>query len=212
MLGSEYIDIWARVTAVVVPVAVYFLLLGLLNSRRHPQLLTGRRDFALLVVALGPLFVLPALAALGPSLGSAALVVAAMATAVLLLAPGRGSWVVYNVPSAQGREAVARALGRLGLPAEPFAGGFRLGENGPVVQISDFPLLRNVTVRLRGGGPELARRFESALGGVLAEVHAETSPMAVSLLLVATAMLVTPLGMVAHRAGEIVRLLTGLLP
>ncbi|MGB2822184.1 MAG: hypothetical protein WBF17_14465, partial [Phycisphaerae bacterium] len=50
-----------RIATVVVPVALYFLVLGLLNSRPRPQLLRGRRDFALLIVALSPLFVLPVL-------------------------------------------------------------------------------------------------------------------------------------------------------
>ena len=46
MPAGANMDMSMRIVTVVMPVAVYFLILGLLNSRRHPQLLTGRRDFA----------------------------------------------------------------------------------------------------------------------------------------------------------------------
>jgi len=211
MLGSEYLDIWARVATVVVPVAIYFLVLGLLNSRRHPQLLTGRRDFALLIAALSPLFALPALSLIGVSLPSVVGVVAAVAAGILLLAPKGGSWVVYNIPPDQARRAIDSALDQAGMPHSPAGRGFRLHGGNGFVQVSDFPLLRNVSIRLRGADEQLARRFEERLGRIVAGLEAETSPMAVALLLVATAMLVAPLSMVAHRAGEIVRLLTDLL-
>jgi len=61
ILSTGQLSASLRVAAVVVPVAVYFLVLGLLNSRRHPQLLRARRDFLLLIAALCPLFVLPVL-------------------------------------------------------------------------------------------------------------------------------------------------------
>jgi hypothetical protein len=198
-----------RIVTVVVPVALYFLLLGLLNSRRRPQLLTGRQDFVLLVAALGPLFALPAVEVWGlPALVAAA---AAAAAAVVLLAPRGASWVIYNLPAARARDAVAEALDRAQLPARPVADGFDLAA-GPRVRLRRFSLLRNVSIRLTGAGREAAGRFEAALADVLGGVRVETSPMAVSLLLVATAMLVAPLALVAHRAGELVRLLTHLIP
>jgi hypothetical protein len=43
MAGIEQLGISLRIAMVVVPVALYFLILGLLNSRPCPQLLRGRR-------------------------------------------------------------------------------------------------------------------------------------------------------------------------
>jgi len=211
MYGSSYMALWARLTTVVVPVALYFLLLGVLNSRKHPQLLTGRRDFALLIGALCPLVVLPVLSAVGVSVAAVGLCAVAVVGGVLVLAPPKGTWVLYNIPAEEARDAVDAALGRMGIRRQAREDGFRLPDCHAVVQISSFPLLRNVSVRLRGGDDELLGRFSRELGAGLARIEAPTSPMAVSLLLVATAMLVAPLGMMAHQAEQIVRLLTDLL-
>jgi len=199
-----------RLVAGVAPVGVYFLILGLLNSRRHPQLLTGRLDAALLVGALGPLFVFPLVEYVGASWLTLAGLMALLVAAALLLGPARASWVIYNLTVEQARQAVARALGRQRRQARPEAGGFRLAE-GIEVNLEGFPLLRNVSVRLRGGDPGLARDFERSLSETLAKIPVETTPMAQSMLLVATAMLVVPATLVAHRAGDIVRILTDLL-
>jgi len=211
-LGSEYLGVSVRVATVVVPVAVYFLILGLLNSRRHPQLLTSRQDFALLVTALSPLFVAPAMSLAGGSLTVVLLVGAVLAGIVVLAGGGRGSWVIYNLPAEEAREKIASVFEEMGLSPRSERDGFRLPTAGAFAEIGGFRLLRNVSVRLRGGSEELADDFQSRLGESLESVRAETSPMAVSMLIVATAMLVVPVTLVAHRAGEIVRLLTDLLP
>jgi len=211
-LGSEYLGFSVRVATVVVPVAVYFLILGLLNSRRHPQLLTSRQDFALLVTALSPLFVAPAMSVAGGSLTIVLLVGAALAGVVVLGGGGRGSWVIYNLPAEEARRTIASIFEEMGLSPRSERGGFRLPTVDAFAEVGGFRLLRNVSVRLRGGSEALAKDFQSRLTESLATVRAETSPMAVSMLLVATAMLVAPVTLVAHRAGEIVRLLTDLLP
>ena len=210
MSGTEYLTVSLRLATVVVPVAVYFLILGLLNTRGHPQLLTGRRDFALLIVALSPLFVLPVLGWLGVSGLTVVLVVAVVAGCIWLLAPREGVWVVYNLPQGMAYDVVARALKAMGLGFERAENGFRIPSQNATVEISGFWLLCNVSVRLRGG-EGLGRRFEEQLARTLASVRVEASPMAIAMLLVATGLLVAPLTLVAHRAGEIVRILTDLL-
>ncbi len=212
MAGSEYLTIPFRIALVVVPVAVYFLVLGLLNSRRHPQLLRGRGDFALLLVALSPLFVLPALSYLGVSTVTVLLAVTAVAGCIWLLSPRGQTWVIYNMPLGEACEVVARTLSGMGLEVRRRQGGFELPGCGAGVELGGFSLLRNVSVRLCGpGAPTLARQFEQQLSQTLSSIRTEASPMAVSLLLVAVAMLVAPLTLMAHRAAEIVRLLTDLL-
>ena len=211
ILGNEILSLPMRIATVAAPVAVYFLILGLLNSRRHPQLLTGRQDFALLVVALSPLFLVPIVGYFGTSLLVAIGISFAVAAAVVVLGPRDRSWVIYNMPPRDASAKLADAFERAGLRTARHPSGLSLPEHDAIVQISGFSVLRNVTVRLQGGDGQTARMVESALSREVAGVCAQTSPMAVSLLLVATAMLVVPLTLVADRVPQIVRVLTDLL-
>ena len=211
ILASDYLDTAVQVATVVAPVALYFLILGLLNSRRHPQLLTGRRDFALLIIALTPLFALPALYYAGVSFPVVALSAMVVAGGVALLAPRGRSWVIYNMSIGEARRTLTDALGALGLPVRTEGAGLKIEGSDARVVVGGFPLLRNVSVRLVGGDEKLARRIERELARRLAAVSAETSPTAVALLLVATAMLIGPLTLVADRVPEMVRIITDLL-
>ena len=211
MLGLGHLTVPLHIATVVVPVAVYFLILGLLNTRRRPQLLTGRRDFALLVVALAPIFVLPALNYVGVSLVSVSLALGAVVAVIRVLAPPRGTWVIYNIPLAEARAAVESALAGMDLEIVPIERGWQIENPRAKVELGGFSLLQNVSVRIRGGDEQLTRRFERRLSGAISCVQCEPRPVAVMMLLVATGMLVAPLAMVGREAGEIVRILTDLL-
>lgn len=211
MQGNEHFTVPMQIATMVVPVAVYFLILGLLNTRRHPQLISGRCDFALLIVALSPLFVLPALNYVGASSVALLLATAGVAAAIWVLAPRGRSWVIYNMPIGRARDAIGRTLEAMGCQPRQLGGGFRLDRLDATIEIGGFSLLQNVSVRLRGGDDSFSRQFETNLARLLAGVRAEPSPMAMGMLLVATGMLVAPLTLVAQHAGQIVRILTDLL-
>ncbi len=211
MLAVETLSASVQVTCVVMPVALYFLVLGLLNSRRHPQLLSGRLDFALLIVALSPLFVLPVLNLFGLSLLSISAAVVLLALGILALSPRDRTWVIYNMPADEVRRILTRAVRMMGLDLDGEGDSYRVESQGASIQIKSFAPLRNVTIRLQGGGAQLGAQLEKTLGRSLVAVESQTSPMAMSLLLVATAMLVAPLALMAHRVPEIVRLLGDLL-
>ncbi len=210
-LTGETLSFGMQIAAVVVPVAVYFLVLGLLNSRRHPQLLSGRQDFCLLMAALSPIFVLPVVHYAGVSLWSVFGSAAAVALAVALLAPRGRSWVIYNMPLDEAQEMISDALGATGLHPRRTANGIEIEDDDAFVEVGGFALLRNVSVRLRGGSGELARRIEAELSQRLRSAPAETSPMTTAMLLVATAMLVLPMTLVAQHIPELARILTNLL-
>lgn len=212
MPGTEHLTISIRIATVVVPVAVYFLILGLLNSRRRPQLLTGWMDFALLIVALSPILILPTFGLLGVSILTAGLAALTVAAVVLLLGPPAGSWVVYNTSVRQVRRLLGSALDDAGIQAVETENGFDLTAADAGIEIGGFGLLRNVTIRLHGGDKALARAIEGHLAVRIGSVSAETSPMAMALLLVATCMLVAPLTLMAGQAWQIVRIITDLLP
>ena len=211
MIGSEHIATYLQVATLVVPVALYFLILGLLNSRRHPQLLTSRQDFALLTGAMGLMAVMGIVTYLGTSLPVAMGSIAGIGGLLVIFAPSRRSWVVYNMPPGEAREVIRDVLENMGhsLVEEPY--GFRIRGATDKIIISSFPMLKNVTIRLRDCRDGLAEGIGSGLGQALGRIDTETSPMAASMLLVATAMIIAPMALVMQKAPEIVRLLTDLL-
>jgi len=211
MLSTVQSGIPLQIAAVVAPVSLYFLVLGLLNTRNRPQMLRARLDLAMLVGALSPLVVCPLLSWAGPSYLAMAAAAAGGVTTVWLLSPARASWVIYNITPAEALDAVANALQRAGLTFQRRQGEQTFLLPGGQVELSSFSLLRNVSIRLTGCDLRTAHLFEQALAGRIWLLSAQTTPMAMAMLLVATAMLVAPLAMVAPRAVEIVRLLTGLL-
>ncbi|MGA2266509.1 MAG: hypothetical protein ABSH10_08790 [Phycisphaerae bacterium] len=162
MTSIADIAISTRVATLMGPVAVYFLVLGLLNTRRRPQMLTGRTDFALLIAALSPLVFLPVLRFLGGSPLIALAIAVLLAGMVLALSPSR-SWVVYNISAYAAADAVAAALGKLGVDFARSAEGFVVEAEGITITVGGFPLLRNATIRLRGADRRFTRAFQAAL-------------------------------------------------
>lgn len=192
---------------VIVPVAGYFFIIGLLNTRRRPQILTGRLDFSLLMLALCPGFVLPVLELFGLTLPSATAVMVVIAAGVWLLGPAGRSWVVYNLSPVQADRVLRRAMDALGWRYSVTSDGYKVEEQGVNLRVSGFWVLRNVSVHLSGGSDGLCSDFARELGAAMARTSARTQAMAMAMLLVSIGMLVAPLAMVAHRVPEIVRLL-----
>ena len=207
LLGSEYFGVSVRVATMIVPVAGYFFIIGLLNTRRRPQILTGRLDFSLLMLAFCPGFVLPMLERFGLTPVGATVVMGVLATGVWLVGPGGRSWVIYNLSPGQADRVLRRAMDAMGWRYCVTSDGYSVEEHDINLRVSGFWILHNVSVQLTGGSGELCREFARELGVAVARTSARTQAMAVAMLLVAMGMLVAPLAMVAHRVPEIVRLL-----
>lgn len=207
LLGSEYFGASVRVATVIVPIAGYFFILGLLNTRRRPQILTGRLDFSLLMLALCPGFILPMLERLGLTLPGAMAAMCILAAGVWLLGPGGRNWVVYNLSPVQADRVLRTAMDAMGWRYCVTSEGYRVDEHDIHLRVSGFWILHNVSVHLSGGSPALCRRFARELGVAVARTSARAQALAVAMLLVAMGMLVAPLAMVAHRVPEVVRLL-----
>lgn len=211
-LGMEPVETALRVVTTIAPVAMYFFLLGLLNTRRHPQLLTGRQDSALLTLALCPLLIAPVVHWLGGGPRTALACGAMLAGGVWLLSSRGKTWVVYNLSASAVRRIARKILRAMGV--ETIVSGTRLrrdtGES--LLEISHFPFPRNVTLRPFGEKETFWREFEARLSHQLQQIETEPQPMAVTLLLLATAMIVAPLALMVHHAPEIVRLLNDLMP
>ena len=81
-----------------------------------------------------------------------------------------------------------------------------------MLKFSAMPLLRNVSISTEGDEVvDFGGKFEKLISAQLAEVPTVASPMAVTFLLIATAMLVAPLGLLADRMPEMVRIITDLI-
>jgi hypothetical protein len=213
MLGTCKLEFYLQIGLVAVPVALYFLVLGLLNSQRRPQMLSGRLDFALLMAALAPMGVVPLLNWIGVNIFTLAGAIVAVACAVVALAPrGRASWVIYNIDRARALRCLERALDAAQLSFQRAGDRLELA-GGACINFSTFPLLRNVTIHIHSGRLDrnTLQRLESELAGRISRLEVIASPMAVSFVLVSTAMIVAPLTLLANRVPELVRLLTDLM-
>lgn len=184
------------------PLAVYFLSLGLVNSQARPALIPCKNDFSMLSLAFLPLLVLPAVQLVDrPRAMAAAALVSAVAVAVLLwrLRRERG-WVVYNLDARQCAAAVRQACGRLGWRCQATADGFELLPVHLRLEVSTWPLLRNVTLRVRRSTDEgrdarvdQELRFARALEETLGERTLLPSPTGAAMVLVGAALLGLPL-------------------
>lgn len=211
ILGLEQLDISMRVVTIIGPIALYFMLLGLLNTRLNPQMLTGRQDFSMLLIAISPLVLQPMVYYLG---GGSAMVVACAILifgAIWLLSPRGRTFVIYNLPRKQGIDIVLKSLDSIGLEGKLTARGIELPQGKGIVHIDSFLMLRNFSLKLTGGCGETWEAFEENMAERLGKIETPASPMAVTLLLIATGMIVAPMVLMIHHAPEIVRILTDLL-
>jgi len=214
MLGSWQLKLSLQIATVAIPVALYFLILGLLNSQRKPQILSERLDLSLLLAAFSPLYLTPLLRWIGAPPVGVFITVAIMIGGIALAAPGaKRGWVVYNISTKKLLQSLSRSLRRANLPFERRGDEFLL-EMGPRIRISPFPLLRNVSIAIEGvdeAHRPAVQRFEAELRRGLGQVEVTASPMAASFVLIATAMIVVPLVFMAGRMPEMVRLLTDMV-
>lgn len=212
MVGFEQMSLSLQVTAVLAPVAVYFFMLGLLNSRPTPQMMGARTDFFLLNAAFAPAFCMPAILYFGGPFWVLPIVVAALLTAAVAIAgPRRGSWVLYNVSMPVTLRTVERALLAMGEGFRRDGRTLELTGRNVSIRLGCLPMLRNVSITARGELDGFHDRFQQRLGRELTAVHASASPMSWTFMLLAVGMLVAPVGLLAQRVPEMVRVITDLV-
>lgn len=177
------------------PVAVYFLLLGIINLTGRPFLTTGARDAAALGVAIsgfivaGPMeLFLPEAAAnrFGPFVWLLLLAFygLCLSLVVLLLRP---RFVVYNVTAEQVRPILATVVAKLDKDARWAGDSVTLPSLDVQLHVESFGPLRNV--QLVASGPRQSyvgwRRLEIELNQALKPIRSGPNPYGVALVLVA---------------------------
>jgi len=198
-------------TQVALPVATYFLILGVLNTRKRPQMLTGLEDTFALCGAMSMFFWPVAIAWLGGIVFWGILLVAVLASIGVFMTYHPRSWVIYNLPVDQARRIVLEALRDLGWAFEDTGTEIHLA-HGQSISFDGFAMLRNVTVRLHAAPHAHGKVFASALSERLKSVHAERSIPASVMLAIALGVLVVLAGVMAPHGPEIVRQITEFLP
>src|SRR5262245_24142022 len=152
----------------VLPVALYFLILGLINSHARPYLITSRSDFLALTSVLLPVLIWPVPDFVrggfyGPL--AAGLLVAGAFFWYLLPCRDAG-FVIYNITTTQVVQVLQQSLRNLGL-----AGSWRqhtwTADGLPLsIELRSFSLLQNVAVHVEARGDvahALARRIGAQL-------------------------------------------------
>jgi hypothetical protein len=193
--------------ALVAPIAVYFLFLGLVNSHSRPCRVSSRADFTSLTIVMLPLLVapIPALARaslwwlLGLEVGLAAWAFFA------LLPRGGDGWVIYNISAPRCRAVIEAAMADAGW-AGRWNGDTWRGDAG-ALHLTSVPLLRNVTIHLElsgGTGDGRVAAFDRALERRLMRIEQLPSTTGACLLLVGVALLALPIWMMGRHIQDVV--------
>lgn len=202
-----------ELSVTLVPVATYFLILGVISSRPHPSLMRARSDFLILTAVFAPILLwrIPALLRQGIA-GWAALALVAVVGGYLFcrLLPGRFSgWTVYNISEGRMRRSVERALDALGWTWRQ--SGSHYVADGVRVSLSGFAFLRSATVHVgRRNAPIDAHRYERLHHALSTELQGHPMlPSASSscLLLLGVTILIVPLWMMSRHMDAVVELM-----
>ena len=175
-----------EVLIAVVPIAIYLVLLGSVNLRRHPYVLNGARESLLTGIALSGLAIVGPMELFFPQrfanqFGLYAwlmllLFYGLMVTLWILVA--RPRLVIYNVVNGPLRAVLSEAA--LKLDPESRWAGDSLAMPGLNVQlhVESFNFMRNITLVSAGNEPNYTnwRRLEGLLRGSLQDVPVPRNP------------------------------------
>jgi hypothetical protein len=201
----------------IAPIAVYFLVLGLLNSQAQPRIVSGQRDFVVLTLVFVPMLVWPVPFLVANGFWWLLLIgLAAAAGGFAALLPRRlSSWVMYNLSEQRCRRHLENALHRLQVDYELADGSYLISSHGLEIHISSFSVLRNVTLHFsfdRSNPPaELLEGLREVLQEELEKLALLPSASGVCLLALGVLLLMLPLWMINNHVDAVVEVITRLL-
>jgi hypothetical protein len=173
------------------PLAVYLLLLGIINLRSHPVLVNGARDSAALGVAIGGLIVAGPVELFFPEtvafhMGAyvwlllLALYGLSLTLFVLLMRP---RLVIYNLTRDQLRPLLAQLVGELDRDARWAGDSLVIPKLGVQLYVEASPAMRIVQLAAVGPHQNYAgwRRLEESLAVVLRQMHGKRNSLGYTL-------------------------------
>ena len=199
------------------PLALYFVVLGLVNSQRHPRLISARADFITLTVAFLPVLVwpVPFLVSQGWWLWLGGGLVCAIAMFRFLLPQVNAGWVVYHITREDAIGSLRRAVRRLGWNGTWTDDDVTLPAAGLALQWTAFPWLGSVSIHVR---PLDNKRIERDADRLRVELEREfqrhallPSPIGACLVLVGVALWILPLWMTFRHLDAIVDVVENVL-
>jgi hypothetical protein len=182
-----------RLCLVAGPVAVYLLMLGVLNLSRRPFIVSGGRDSAALALAVAGLMIVGPFSLFLPDksldyFGSWIWVLvltlyALLATMGILLS--RPRLVIYNLSVDRLRPILSDVVAELDAEARWAGDSIALSGLGVQLAIDNFAPLKNVSLTAIGNGQDFQgwHRLECALANALTREEGRPNPRGLSLLL-----------------------------
>ncbi len=212
----------------IAPPALYFVILGLVNSQSRPHLISSRNDWLGLVCVFFPVVIYPSivLASWGYYI-PAVLIIIAIGIGLLISLPKPDSgWVIYNISTTSARQLILRTLEKYDIRYEIGREKdiIKLPEENSVIKISGFPLLRNVTIYFDADANEsnaqiqknrqtqISRILDEELGTRVAFIESGINVIGPAMLLAGSTMFILPLMMMIRHIDAFVRVFSDLLP
>ncbi len=203
------------------PLAVYFLVLGLLNLTPRPFLTTGGRDWGALGVGLSGLIVAGPMELFFPE-GSASvlgpfvwlmLLALYLLTVLLIVLLARPRLVIYNISVEEFHRVLETALPNIDPDARLAADTLVLPNLGVQAYLEPFGSLRNLQIIASGPRQNYNgwRDFEIQLAAALREVRVPSNPYGVTQLLFSGLMIAAILYYMVGQQQEVAQSLKQML-
>jgi hypothetical protein len=175
-----------RLAIALLPVATYLLLVGAVNLRRRPFLISGGSDLTAIGLALSGLAFVGPLALFRPEPATAEfgnfiwllLLAFYWLCLVLVVLLARPRLVVYNTSVEELHPVLAEAASRLDTDARWAGNSLGLPKLGVQLHLESFELMRNVSLVSSGGQQNLEgwRRLSRELSPSLRRVRVKPNP------------------------------------
>jgi hypothetical protein len=199
------------------PPALYFVVLGLINSQRRPCLISSRADFVTLTVVFLPALIWPVPFLVGRGwwgLLSIGVAVVCCAFFALLPRPHAG-WVVYHTCENEMQAMLRRAVRRLGWTAQWVGTAVTIPEAGLRIRFSAFPWFGSVSTHVEGiAGRPRAEAVDALRMQIERQLERRSllpSAVGTCLVIVGVVLWVVPLWMMLRHMDAIVDLVQHLL-
>jgi hypothetical protein len=214
---NEQVILVLKLVLNIAPPALYFVILGLVNSQSRPHLISSRNDWLALTVVFLPVILFPVFWLAATGLYAMAVMTILLAVVVLYASlPKSGSgWVIYNCSREHVCNVLLKSLDKIGIDYEiNTAELICLPKEGVELRISGLALLRNTTISIYAENPEseVLQRLEKVFNAQLGNVECAMNPSGPAMLIAGTSMLILPLLMMVRHMDAFVRVVSDLFP
>jgi hypothetical protein len=201
----------------IAPPALYFVILGLVNSQSRPHLISSRNDWISLMVVFFPVVMYPIIGlAIGGYVTSSLIVIILIVIFGLMTLPQKNSgWVIYNCSKQSAEKAILHSLEKSGIAytVNNIQGDIHLSDYDVHIKFSSLPILKNMTITFQGKTlpRPIVERLESCAADYLNQQYCGINFSGPAMLVAGTAMLILPLLMMVRHMDAFVRVVSDLL-